>query len=162
MSIAINRDVGFWLAVLQHPAVARNTVVSGREADLAIMLADPKMHPLASEHGGMFLFQRDPFGRVFELHTAFVPEGWGREALFTGLAVAERMFLRGAELIFTVEVANNPKSRPPLSFGWQVAGPFAFASELAAEARTWVLTHKAWSASPARSRMCRQPHYSPH
>lgn len=156
MPITENRNVGFWWKVFNHPEVIGHNVMSEHEEHLRIMLADPKLTPLASEHGGFLLFQRDPFGQVFELHTAFTPEGWGREALLTGVNVSEQTFLRGAAIVFTVEVASNKRSRPPLTFGWQVAGPFVFAPELAAEVRTWVLTRDAWNASPARRRFCQQ------
>lgn len=146
------RNPLFWAAVANHPAVKPSVVLSGEIPDMTRMIGDPLVWPVASEHGGFLFFQRDALGRVFELHTMFTPEGWGREVAGAAKQAFSGLFLRGAELVFTVEVATNARSRPPLSHGWRVAGLFAPSTELAADVRTWVLTRTAWDASPARRR----------
>ena len=147
------RDPAFWAAIANHPQVKPTVVISGEVPDMTQMVLDPKVWPLASEHGGFLFFQRDGLGRIFELHTLYSPEGWGREVAQAAKEAATAVFLRGAEVLFTIEVATNARSRPPLSHGWRPAGRFAFATELAAEVRTWVLTQEAWEASPARRRL---------
>lgn len=146
------RDVAFWTAVANHPEVKPTMVLSGEVPDMTTMVLDPKVTPWAAEHGGFLVFQRDGLGRIFELHTMFTPEGWGREVAQAAKEGLTALFLRGADLLFTVEVATNARSRPALSFGWRPAGPFAHSPELAADVRTWVLTRDAWDTSPVRRR----------
>ena len=154
-TIREERDPAFWSAIANHPMVRPAIIVSGELPDMAKMVSDPKVWPLASEHGGFLFFQRDALAQVFELHTLYSPEGWGREVTDAAHQAFPLLFLRGAQIVFTVEVRTNQRSRPPLSHGWRAAGPFAFAAELAAEVRAWVLTQAAWEASPARRRLCR-------
>jgi hypothetical protein len=153
--IRIERDPRFWSAVANHPAVRPAIVVSGEMADLAAAVSDPLVLPMASEHGGFLFYQRDGLGWVYELHTMFTPAGWGREVAEAAHEAFQELFLRGAQVVFTLEIATNRRSRPPLSHGWRTAGRFASSPELPAEARTWVLTQEAWAQSPARRRFCR-------
>lgn len=148
------RDPAFWAQVANHPDVRDAVLLSGELPDLARVCADPLVYPWASAHGGFLFYQRDGLGRVFELHTMFTPDGWGREVAQAAREAFTALFLRGADLVFTLEVRDSPNSRPPLSHGWKEAGPFSFAPELAAEVRSWVLTRTAWDASPVRRRMC--------
>lgn len=149
----VERDPAFWTAIANHPAVRPLIVISGELPDMTAMITDPKVLPLAFKHGGFLLFQRDGLGRVFELHTLFTPEGWGAEAAAAAHETCAWAFLHGCDIAFTVEIATNRRSRPPLSFGWRAAGPFRPSPELAADVRTWVLTQAAWDASPARRRI---------
>lgn len=151
------RDPAFWNAVACHPDVRPLIGPGVVMPDLTPVILDPHVLPMAAEHGGFIFFQRDRLGMVYELHTMFTPEAWGTREVPTAAHEAfGGLFLLGAALVFTLEVATNRRSRPPLSHGWRTACPFAFAPELAADVRTWVLTREAWDASPARRRQtCR-------
>jgi hypothetical protein len=148
--ITEDRDYGFWSGVYEHPAVKPH-VSLGHKLDLAAILANPAIVPLRAEHGGFLFLRLDNLGRVYELHTLFTPEGWGREVLLAAKDAFTAMFEAGAHVIVTHEVAGNPRSQPPLSFRFAPAGEFAPA--LGAMLRTWTLTRAAWEASPARRRM---------
>lgn len=151
--IRLLRDPTFWQAVAEHPQV-RPHLGGGEVSALAEIVTNPLVLPLASEHGGFIFMQRDHFGRLFELHTMFLPEAWGtREIPLAAHEAFTVLFLRGADLCYTYEAATNRRSRPPLSHGWRPAGEFAPSTELAADVRTWVLTRLAWEQSPARSRL---------
>lgn len=145
-----DRDPAFWTSIYEHPAVKPH-VSLGLDVDLAPLLENERVTPLRATHGGFLFVQLDGLARVYELHTLFTPEGWGREALLSAKAAFAEMFARGAHLITTYEVAGNPRSQPPLSFRFAPAGDFAPA--LGASLRTWTLTRNAWEASPARLRM---------
>lgn len=108
-------------------------------------LTSPAVTPLRSEHGGYLFVRLDALGRVLDLHAAFQRAGWGKEASRT-LKAALRL-LTGWQIITVAEDAANPRSRPPLSFGFRPAGPFEGGY------RSWFLTRTAWEASPARRRM---------
>ncbi|HJR83449.1 MAG TPA: hypothetical protein VJ775_05935 [Sphingomicrobium sp.] len=145
-----DRDPAFWSATYEHPDVKPH-VGLGQSLDVAAIVADPRVTPLAAEHGGFLFVQLDELGRVFELHTMFTPEGWGREVLLAAKAAFSEMFVRGADVIVTHEVKGNPRSQPPISFRFRAAGDFAPA--LGAALRTWTLTRTAWAQSPALARM---------
>ena len=147
-----DRDPDFWSAVYEHPAVKPH-VGLGQDIDMAAIVKSDQVTPFRAEHGGFLFVRLDGLGRVFELHTMFTPEGWGREALTALKAAVSEIFDRGAQLITTYEVEGNRRSQPPVSFRFQPAGDFAFADELNATIRTWMLTRTAWEGSPARSRM---------
>lgn len=108
-------------------------------------LESPFVHPFRTENGGYLLVQLDALGRVFDLHAAYLPEGFGREA--HGALKACLAALQGWQLINATEVERNGSSRPPLSFGFRPAGP------MSGGYRTWCLTRAAWEQSPARRRM---------
>jgi hypothetical protein len=71
------RDAQFWIDVLSHPAL-EHARAGHDPATIATVL--PRAWPLAAKHGGFLFFPADSFGRAYELHTLFKPEGWGREA----------------------------------------------------------------------------------
>lgn len=146
------RSGAFWNAVASHPEVRDRITLGGPLSDLTAIVEHPSVLPLAAEHGGFIFLSRDVSARVFELHTLFTPEGWGREVTLAAREAFTAVFLRDAALVFTLEVEINRRSRPPLSHGWRPAGPFAFAPDLAANVRTWVLTQDAWNTSPVRRR----------
>lgn len=77
--IAVNRDPAFWQVVASHPSVSPY-VSFGRTVDWGFV-ESASVVPLASEHGGFLFFQADGLGRVYELHTLYLPEGWGRKWL---------------------------------------------------------------------------------
>lgn len=140
----------FWSRLAEHPMV-RPHIGSGNTADLDQFVALPVVTPLRSENGGFLFVKLDAFGRVYELHTIYHPDGWGREVLKAAKEAFAEMFSRGAQVVATYEVEGWWRSRPPLSFGFRPAGDFAPAGELTL--RTWTLTRAAWDASPARRRM---------
>lgn len=142
----ICRDPAFWRPICEHPAVKPH-VSLGFEGDwLTPVLESRRCLPWASVNGGYFLFQADFNDRVWDLHAAFRPEGWGREAHDLLIAVLACPIW---SLMTVTEVEGNWRSRPPRSFGFRQAGPCL-----------WFLTRAAWEQSPAFKRMlkrCLQP-----
>lgn len=145
-----DRDPTFWQAVAEHPDVAPHVFLGSGPLALDEIIGHPSVVPLRAEHGGFLFCQLDGFGRVYELHTLFTPEGWGREVLFAAKAAFAEMFARGAQVICTYEVEGWWRSRPPRSFGFQRAGDFGEVA--ASRLSTWILTQSAWESSPARRR----------
>lgn len=144
------RDAGFWQAVHDHPEVKPH-VSFGVDLDLAELVAHPGVLPLAADHGGFFLVRLDGLGRVWELHTLFTPEGWGREVAQALKEAVALVFAKGAQVITTYEVEGHWRSQPPRSYRFAPAGDFAPA--MGRNLKTWVLTKSAWEGSPARARM---------
>lgn len=140
------RSGDFWRGVVEHPKVAH--VLMGLPLDIGDLVSHERVIPLASENGGFLFCQLDGLGRVFELHTLFKPEGWGREVSTAAKEAFAEMFAKGARVITTYEVEGW--TAPPLSFGWRTAGEFSPSS--LGNLRTWVLTLDGWEASPARRR----------
>lgn len=126
------RDPAFWRACCE-PGL-----------DLGFLTSD-RVTPLASANGGYFFVRIDGLGRVYDLHAAFKPAGWGKEASAT--LKASLRLLTGWQAISVSEVEGNWRSRPPRSFGFSPAGGFSGGY------RSWILTRDAWEASPARRRM---------
>jgi hypothetical protein len=148
-----DRNAAFWQSVYEHPAV-KPLVGLGRDLDLAGLVASPAVTPLRSENGGFLFVRLDGLGRVFELHTMYLPKAWGgREILIAAKQAFTEIFARGAQLVTTYEVAGNLRSQPPRSFRFAPCGPFARAEALNVAVRTWRLTRCDWDASPARLRM---------
>jgi hypothetical protein len=139
-----NRDPAFWAEIASHPSVEPNL---GGPFDPSVVL-HPSVMPYASENGGYLLLKLDVFARLWDLHAAFRPAGWGREASRTLKAVLDR--LPGWQVITVSEVEGNWRSRPPRSFGFQTAG------QMTDGYRTWILTRERWEASPARRTACLQ------
>jgi hypothetical protein len=146
------RDPGFWNAVVEHPEVKPH-VTLGQDLELSEIVTHPGVVPLAAEHGGFLFVRLDGLGRVYELHTMFTPEGWGREVMLALATACERMFQTGAQLITTYEVEGNWRSRPPKTFRFEPCGDFAEAGSLPARLRTWALSRLDWSTAPARQRV---------
>lgn len=147
-----DRDPTFWRAVYEHPEVKPH-VSMGHDIDIEAIVSAEQVVPLRSENGGFLFFPLDRIGRVYELHTMFRPEGWGREVLQALKEAVSEMFARGAQLITTYDVESHWRSRPPKTFRFEPCGDFALVPELNAHLRTWILTRLAWEASPARQRM---------
>ena len=150
VTIREERDPAFWQAVADHPEVRH--VSQGHDVDMRAIVEQPTVVPLASHHGGFLFFQRDWLGGVYELHTLFRPEGWGREAHDAGVAALVEMFVnRQAAVIFTYATEDR-RSRPPKSFGFeQVANTRRSAI---GEITPHALTATKWFASPAWRRAC--------
>lgn len=147
------RSPAFWQGVADHPEVASRVFLGGQSHDLSAIVASPNVLPLASEHGGFLFARLDGFGRVYELHTMYRPEGWGREVLTASKLAFAKVFDLGAQLVSTYEVEGWWRSRPPKSFGFIRAGGFRPVPGIIPHLSTWVLTSDAWDASPARRRV---------
>jgi hypothetical protein len=132
------RSPAFWQGVADHPEVSPTAAFD------ASIIVHPRVMPLASEHGGYLFVQIDGLGRVWDLHAAFLPAGWGREASEALKAALRR--LEGWMVVSVSEVDGNWRSRPPRSFGFRPAGPFEGGY------RSWILTRDAWERSPVRRR----------
>lgn len=120
--------------------------------DLDEYIAHERCTPIAAEHGGFLLCRVDAYARVYELHTLFSPEGWGREVHTAALEMFAMAFGNAADIITTFET-EHAQSKPPKSFGWRPAGeprPSAIGN-----VTTWFLTKAAWEQSPAWRRKCR-------
>jgi hypothetical protein len=144
----ICRDPAFWQPIIDHPLVKPH-VSLGSDVDwLSVLLDSPMCVPFRGEAGGYFLV-RMAHG-TWDLHAAFEPRGWGRDANVTlkrALGAVEW------DLIVSLEVDGNWRSRPPRSFGFRPAEP------MRSGLRLYHLTRAAWEASPAFRRMetrCRQ------
>lgn len=150
-AVRIERDPAFWIGVAQHPMV---TPLLGdlNAVQIADVIARPNILPLASDHGGFLFASIDSLGRVLELHTLYTPEGWGREVHAAAKAAFEFVFDRGAVMVFTYDIEENPRSRPPRTFGFRPAGERLTSPHGAAQA--WVLTREGWMASPGRASAC--------
>lgn len=149
MEIYEQRDPAFWRAVVSHPAV--EGALLGHNPDfLDGLIANPAVLPLASKHGGLVFVGRDAFGKVYELHSMFTPEGWGREVSACAKQAFERIFDAGADLVFTHEQVGQWRTRPPKSFGFVTMGE-PFEHELGCF-RLWGLSALNWQKSVARER----------
>lgn len=144
MGVRLERDPDFWIEVASHPEVGPRIGVTA--AQIVQLCANPRVVPLASEHGGFFFVALDAFGTVQELHSLFTPEGWGREVVEAAHA-AFKVAMNYAHVIVTWEQEGQWRTRPPKSHGWKPAGDFD-ATPLGS-LRMWVLTREAWSNSPA-------------
>ena len=151
--IRLERDPAFWATIASHPALAHvlgalTPTVIGQLASRADVL------PLAADHGGFFFVRLDSIGLVAELHTLFTPAGWGREALQAGIEAINAVWICGFQLITTMEIAANPRSRPPRSFGFIAAGDDWRPTPIG-PAKLWTLSRAGWAASPGmRRRAC--------
>jgi len=146
------RDPVFWDRIARHPDVAPHVFLSKGEVSLEALVTHESVLPLASEHGGLIFCRLDGLGRLWELHTLYAPEGWGKEVFITAIQAFSQIFEGSAQAVTTYEVDGWWRSRPPKSFGFQRAGEFRAVPELGAALSTWVLTKAAWEGSPARRR----------
>lgn len=151
MRLRVERSPYFWTAVAQHPAV-EPYVMQGAPADyLAEFIQRPDVLPLAAHNGG-FLFH-DKGAGVYELHTLFTPEGWGREVVEASHAAAKHLFVgKKAKALTTYEQEDYRRSRPPLSHGWKPTSDFANTG--IGSVRSWELTRAAWFASAVGKKVC--------
>ncbi len=145
--IRIERDPDFWRGVAEHPEVAPHVLMGADVGGLLDLISAEHVTPIATEHGGFIFVQLDRIGRMFELHTMFTPEGWGREVAIAARQAFASIFSRGARIITTQEVEGWWRSAPPLSHGWKPVGEFAPAGDLPL-LRSWILTADAWRQSP--------------
>lgn len=149
--IRIERDPAWWTAIASHPAVI-DTLHGLPPEDIGAVATRPDVIPFALEHGGFLVAPLDALGFARDLHAMFTPAGWGREAGSAFYWTLEALFFMGAQVINAYEVEGNPRSRPLRRCGFECAGewrdtPFH-------RLRLWVLTHRAWRASPGRIILC--------
>jgi hypothetical protein len=154
MAVRIERDGAWWARVAAHEAVAAHIGVS--PAEVALFACDQRVVPLAAEHGGFLFRNLDGLGFVFELHTLFTPEGWGREVAAASHEAFRLMFGGRTSAIVTHEQRDWWRSVPPKSHGWTLAGDWR--ETPVGELRMWILTLSAWAASPAVKRSARRCH----
>lgn len=148
--IRIERDPNFWVSIAAHPALA-GVLYGLAPAALVPIIAHPNVTPLAAEHGGFIFSKLDAWGFVYELHTLFTPEGWGREVAEAAKEATLQIFGQGGQVITTLQVRENRQSQPPRSFGFVAAGDWT--ETVVGESRCWLLTKDAWEASAVRKRM---------
>lgn len=148
--LRIERDPHFWTEVASHPALA--TALYGLPpAFIGQIVQNPRLTPLAAQHGGVFVSPLDAVGFLYEVHAMFTPEGWGREAYEASAETAMALFASGAQVISSLEIRDNARSRPPRSFGSVPVGDWR--ETQIGEGRCWILTRDAWEGSPARKRL---------
>ena len=147
------RDPSWWTAIASHPAVADG--IYGMTPDAVGRIAErADVTPLASENGGFLFARLDTLGFSRDMHCIYTPAGWGREVTLA-LVIALDAIFQQASVIHVFEMATNPNSRPPRSFGFAIAGEFRRTNF--GFLRSWVLTQTAWESSPAHRRhICRQ------
>lgn len=152
MRLRIERNPYFWLNIAQRPEV-EPYVLQGAPADyLAEFVIRDDVLPLAAPNGG-FLFH-DKGAGVYELHTLFAPEGWGREVAEALRAATQHLLVgKKAKALTTYEQENYWRSRPPLSHGWKSTSEFANTG--IGSVRSWELTRAAWLASAVGKKVCR-------
>lgn len=147
-----DRGADFWTAIASHPEV-RPTLLGLEPRAVGVLAGRPEVLPLASENGGFLFTQLDALGFVRDLHTLFTPAGWGREAFTAGVAALGVVF-ETAQVLTTLQVGENPRSQPPVSFGFTPAGDWA--GTPIGMVRPWILTRACWLKSPGAKR-CRSP-----
>lgn len=142
----MNRDPQLWRRVASHPGVEPFIIGQGTW-DIADIVSHPRVLPFANAHGGFLFFALDVIGSVFEVHAMMEPCGRGYEAWALAVNSFEHMFSDRCRVMIAQEVAFNPMSRAPRTFGFELAG------EWVGHYRPWVLTRDKWFASPSRQRM---------
>lgn len=147
----LNRDVSFWDSIASHPEVGPSIFLGIEPVSLA-PLVEPEDHlPMASENGGLIFSPVDHLGMIYEMHTLYKPEGWGREvAIFSRLAIDEAF--NRASIIVTHEQEGNWRSKPPRSHCWQSSDDYRDVG-LPVRLRMWYLTKERWLSSPSRKKI---------
>ncbi len=152
--------MAFWDKVAFHPQVAPHVFVGQEPESLGPLILNPMAKPYASDHGGVIFLPVDFLGFVFEMHTLFTPEGWGREVASFGKRVMPDI-LQTASLILTHEQEGCWQSRPPRSHGWRACGEFKDVG-MPCRLRLWELSREAWVASPVgRKTLCQSVFQQP-
>lgn len=146
MGAVVDRNPQFWVKIASHAGVAH--VLDGMEAaTIADIALQDDVIPYRGINGGYFLKKSDSFGRVYELHTIFTPEGWGKEAFYVARSMFDQAFAF-CDLILTHETEHH-QSRPPKTFRFKQMGDFNYTPH--GRVRLWSLSKADWESSPARS-----------
>lgn len=148
----ICRDTSWWDGIANHEAVAPHVFMGLPAVTLAPLVEPENSFPMASINGGLIFAPLDNLGFVFELHTLYKPEGWGRE-VHAHAKECFRQMMERASIIVTHEQEGSSQTRPPLSFGWKSSGIFREVG-LPKRLRMWVLTKEAWESSPVGRKLC--------
>lgn len=152
--IGEERDPAWWSDIAGHPEVAPHVFGGGDIIDFARAIERPDALPLRSENGGILFVRLEPLGSVWEMHTLYRPEGWGREVAEAAPLMMERVFEQ-ALAVTTYEQQGYYRSRPPRSHGWKRHGEPKDLG-LSRPLIGWLLTRDDWLNAPARRRMlCR-------
>jgi hypothetical protein len=148
------RDVAWWDAIASHPEVAPHVFMGMAPMTLEPLVSRDDVLALRSENGGVLYVPVDHCRTIYELHTMYHPDGWGRE-----VAKAARSFMAAAfelaDMVITYEQEDNWRSKPPRSHGWASQGDYrdcGFASRL----RLWTVSKDAWLSSPIGRQTCPQ------
>lgn len=150
----INRNVEFWDSVAFHPKVAPFVFMDCEKQSLAPLIENESNDPFSSENGGVLFVKTDHLGSIYEMHTLFTSEGWGREVAVTGAKALHHIFSK-ALLVFTYEQEGYWKSRPPKSHRWKSSGEFVDQG-LSKRLKLWYLTRDDWLSSPVGKKIrCR-------
>lgn len=150
--IRIEREPEFWENIARHPA-CRFAIKGMTPEQVGLTVQHPAVTPFATDHGGWVFSGFGGVGLVVELHALYEPAGWGKEAA-QALKEALCIVFRTAHVVVAYQVAANPHSRAPLSFGFVDAGEWQ-ATRLGVM-RAMVLTRTAWESSPAHRRHMRR------
>lgn len=148
----ICRDASWWEGIAAHPQVAPHVFMGLPAVSLAPLVEPVASYPMASINGGLIFAPLDNLGFVYELHTLYKPEGWGRE-VHAHAKECFREMMEGASIIVTHEQEGSAHTRPPLSFGWRTSSGFREVG-LPKRLRMWVLTKEAWQSSPVGRKLC--------
>lgn len=150
--LSIERDPAFWRGLMAEPVVLEHTMLGLPLEALDGLVASPAVTPLACADGGFLLRNLDGLGLVEELHAVFRTRAWGRPVLAAMWDMYAIVF-RSAHVLVVSEQDGWWRSAPPKSHGWRPAA--GFAPTVAGSLRTWVLTHRNWTASVAYLRRMR-------
>jgi len=142
-----DRGPEFWTRIASHPEV-RKTLYGLPPELVGENMMRPEVRHFSSLRGGWAFVRLDSCGLVWDTHAMFTPQGWGREA-HAVLKYALRAMFRTAQVL-TVSETDNPRSRPPLSFGFRPAG--GATQTVVGPLKSWILTRAAWESSPAYRR----------
>lgn len=154
MISGVNRDVSFWDSIAFHPEVAPFVFLDHPRSSLSVLIEDEKNVPFSSDHGGVLFVKTDHLGSVYEMHTMFTPEGWGREVALTGAASLHNIF-KTALMVFTYEQEGHWRSCPPKGHRWKSSGDFVDHG-LSKRLKLWYLTRDDWLSSPVGKKIrCR-------
>ena len=150
----INRSADFWDSVAFDPDVAPFVFMDAPRQSLSVLVGDESNEPFASDNGGVLFVKTDHLGSIYEMHTMFRPEGWGREVAITGAKALHHIFSK-ALLVFTYEQEGHWQSRPPKSHRWKSSGEF-IDQGLSKRLKLWYLTRDDFLSSPVgKKSLCR-------
>lgn len=146
--LRLERNEDFWLRIVSHPDVSPGLFLSPHE--FMTCVTNDNVFPMASKNGGFLYVKTDSAGLTAEFHTVFTPEGRGREAFLAAIEFADYVFDTGLQLLMTYEVESNPKSSPPLSFGFKSHGDYSETTY--GRFKLWSLDKDSWRNAPVNKR----------
>ena len=148
--IRIENDPEFWIKIASHPEV-KSALFGFSLEEFREFLLTSRVTPLADEHGGFLFMDIGGTGLIYEFHTMFTPEGWGREVALAAHEAVNWVFNKGIKLLITYEQVENSRSKPPKSFGFTPHGDFI--DSPIGQIRLWSLGIDAWFSSPVYRRL---------